>query len=289
MNEFRPTVAGKPRELQGFSNRLLFHPLAGRLARALVPTPVTPNMVSVAGAGMVVAAGVLYALVGTPWAIALGLVLHLSWHVVDGADGQLARLSGRASPAGEIVDGMCDYFGHGILYALLATRLDDQLGWIAWAIAIGAGLSRAVQSVFAESQRRTYQWWVYGVPWLQNVKSDKGGLGAKLSGLYLWAWHKMSGPTQRVNALVESAAADPAERRRIAEIAYAAGRTTLPVVAVLGANPRTLLLGLSMIAGSPLWFFLIELVLLNLVLAVAILQAAASGRRIAQLIARGNR
>jgi phosphatidylglycerophosphate synthase len=282
-------VAGKPRELQGFSNRLLFHPLAGRLARALVPTPVTPNMVSVAGAGLVVAAGVLYALVGTPWAIALGLVLHLSWHVVDGADGQLARLSGRASPSGEIVDGMCDYFGHGILYALLATRLDDQLGWIAWAIAIGAGLSRAVQSVFAESQRRTYQWWVYGVPWLQNAKSDKGGLGAKLSGLYLWAWHKMSGPTQRVNALVESAAADPAERRRIAEIAYAAGRTTLPVVAVLGANPRTLLLGLSMIAGSPLWFFLIELVLLNLVLVVAILQAAASGRRIAQLIARGNR
>lgn len=288
MNEFRPTVAGKPRELQGFSNRLLFHPLAGRLAKALVPTPVTPNMVSVFGAVLVVAAGVLYALVGTPWAIALGFFLHLSWHVVDGADGQLARLSGRASPSGEIVDGMCDYFGHGILYALLATRLDDQLGWIAWAIAIGAGVSRAVQSVFAESQRRTYQWWVYGVPWLQNAKSEKSGLGEHLSALYLWAWHKMSGPTQRVNALVESASADPAERRRIAEIAFAAGRTTLPVVAMLGANARTVMLGISMIAGSPLWFFLIELVVLNVVLAVAIVQAAASGRRIAQLIARGN-
>lgn len=288
MNEFRPTVAGKPRELQGFSNRLLFHPLAGRLAKALVPTPVTPNMVSVFGAVLVVAAGVLYALAGTPWAIALGFFLHLSWHVVDGADGQLARLSGRASPSGEIVDGMCDYFGHGILYALLATRLDDQLGWIAWAIAIGAGVSRAVQSVFAESQRRTYQWWVYGVPWLQNAKSEKSGLGEHLSALYLWAWHKMSGPTQRVNALVESASADPAERRRIAEIAFAAGRTTLPVVAILGANARTVMLGISMIAGSPLWFFLIELVVLNVVLAVAIVQAAASGRRIAQLIARGN-
>ncbi len=289
MNEFRPTVAGKPRELQGFSNRLLFHPLAGRLARALVPTPVTPNMVSVFGAVLVVAAGVLYALVGTPWAIALGFVLHLSWHVVDGADGQLARLSGRASPSGEIVDGMCDYFGHGILYTLLATRLDDSLGWIAWAVAIGAGISRAVQSVFAESQRRTYQWWVYGVPWLQTAKSEKSGVGEHLSALYLWAWHKMSGPTQRVNALVESAAADPAERRRIAEIAYAAGRTTLPVVALLGANARTVMLGLSMIAGSSLWFFLIELVVLNVVLGFAIAQAAASGRRIAQLIARGNR
>ena len=289
MNEFRPTVAGKPRELQGFLNRVLYHPLAGRLARALVPTPVTPNMVSVAGAGLVVAAGLLYARVGTPWAIALGYVLHLSWHVVDGADGMLARLSGRASPSGEIVDGLCDYFGHGILYALLASHLDDTLGWVAWAVALGAGVSRAVQSVFAESQRRTYQWWVYGVPWLQNARSDKRGIGATLSGVYLWVWHKMSGPTQRVNALVQSAEADPAERRRIAEIAFAAGRTTLPVVALLGANPRTVLLGLSMIAGSPLWFFLIELVVLNVVLGVAIVQAGASGRRIAQLIARGNR
>ena len=150
-------------------------------------------------------------------------------------------------------------------------------------------MSRAVQSVFAESQRRTYQWWVYGVPWLQNARSDKRGIGTTLSGVYLWVWHKMSGPTQRVNALVQSAEADPAERRRIAEIAFAAGRTTLPVVALLGANPRTVLLGLSMIAGSPLWFFLIELVVLNVVLGVAIVQAGASGRRIAQLIARGNR
>ena len=68
-------------------------------------------------------------------------------------------------------------------------------------------------------------------------------------------------------------------------LAYAC--PTLPVVAIIGANPRTILLGLSMIAGSPLWFFLIELVALNLVLAFAIMQAAASGRRIARLIAAG--
>lgn len=289
MNDFQPTVAGKPRELQGFLNRTIYHPLANRLARALVPTPVTPNMVSVAGAVMVVAAGVLYALVGTPAAIVLGAVLHLGWHVVDGADGALARMSGRASPSGEIVDGMCDYFGHGILYALLATRLDDTLGGAAWAIALGAGISRAVQSVFAESQRRTYQWWAYGVPWLQTAKADGRGIGVKLSAFYLWAWRKMSGPTQMVNALVTSAEADPAERRRIATIAREAGRTTLPVVAVLGANPRTVLLAASMIvAGTPLPFFLVELVLLNVVLVFAIAQAASSGRRIAALIARGN-
>lgn len=288
MDEFRPTVAGKPRELQGFLNAAIYHPIAGALARALVPTRVTPNMVSVFGALMVVSAGVFYTLVGGAWGIAIGFLLHLSWHVVDGADGMLARLSGRASPSGEVVDGLCDYFGHGILYALLAAQLDHRIGWIAWALAIAAGVSRAVQSVFAESGRRTYQWWVYDVPWLQNQRAPGTGIGGALSRVYLWAWNAMSGPTRRVDALVLSAEHDPRERARIADIAHAAGTHTLPVLAALGANPRTILLGLSMIAGSPLWFFLVEVFVLNAVLAFAIWQAAASARRIAALIARGH-
>lgn len=289
MNESEPAVAGKPRELQGFLNRTIYHPLAHLLARALVPTPVTPNMVSVAGAILVMAAGVLYVLVATPAAIALGFFLHCAWHVVDGADGALARMSGRASPSGEIVDGLCDYAGHGVLYVLLASSLDDRIGGVAWAIAIIAGLSRAVQSVFAESQRRTYQWWAYGVPWLQNQKSDGRGIGIALSNLYLAVWHGMSGPTQRVNALVSSAEADPPERRRIATIARQVGSRALPLLAALGANPRTILLGLSMIAGTPLWFFLIEIVVLNVALVLAVMQAAFLGRRIATLIAHDHR
>ena len=172
---------------------------------------------------------------------------------------------------------------------LLAGALDDRIGWIAWPIALVAGFSRAAQSVFAESQRRTYQWWAYGVPWLQNAKSDGRGIGVALSNLYLGVWHRLSGPTQVVNALVASAEADPPERRRIAEIARTVGRRALPLLAALGANPRTILLGLSMIAGTPLWFFLIEIVILNLALVLAIMQAAQVGRRIAALIAHGHR
>lgn len=286
MNESGPGVAGKPRELQGFLNRTLYHPLAQRLASALVPTPITPNMVSIFGAVMVVSAGVFYAYGSGLAAIAMGYLLHLSWHVVDGADGALARMSGRASPSGEIVDGMCDYFGHGILYALLATRLDDTIGGAAWALAVGAGVSRAFQSVFAESQRRTYQYWAYRVPWIQVAPSAGGGVGASLTRLYLWAWNKMSGPTQRVNSLVAASEGDPQERARIATIAQQAGRSTLPIVAMLGANPRTVLLGLCMLTVGPLPFFLLEVVLLNLVLVFAIVQAASSARRIAALIGR---
>ena len=48
----------RPTELQDPLNLYIYHPLARRLARALSHTPVTPNMVSVFGGLMVVAAGV---------------------------------------------------------------------------------------------------------------------------------------------------------------------------------------------------------------------------------------
>ena len=78
-------------------------------------------------------------------------------------------------------------------------------------------------------------------------------------------------------------------KQTIAQIAREEGRKLLPAAAVLGANPRTILLGLSMIAGTPLWFFLIEIVVLNVVLVLAIVQAAYVGRQMTALIAHGHR
>jgi len=268
--ELPQTVTGKPRELQGFLNHNVYHPAARGLARALAATPVTPNMVSIFGAAMVCATGVLYALVGTPWAIATGFALHLLWHVVDGADGDLARMTGRASPRGEVVDGLCDY---GV--------------WV-WPIVVGAGVSRIAQSVFAESSRRSYQYWAYGVPWIQHNRAvESTGVGGALARFYLTVSHALTGATEPVNALVASAEPDPPERQRIARLARETGRRTLLLPGVLGANPRTILLGLSMIAGSSIWFFLIELTVLNVVLVVAIAQQRGDCRRLAQLIARG--
>ncbi len=283
--ELRPTVTGKPRELQGFLNRTLYHPAARRLARLLASTPVTPNMVSVFGALMVITTGILYARIGTPAAIAVGFAIHLLWHVVDGADGDLARMTGRASPRGEVVDGLCDYGGHVVLYLLLGAALDDTLGALGWVLAVGAGASRIVQSVFAESSRRSYQWWAYGVPWLQHNRTAATGVGGALSRLYLRVSEVLTGATARMNALVGGAEADPPERQRIARLARESGASFLALPALLGANPRTIILGLSMIAGSPLWFFLVEATLLNVVLVVGVIAQRRQCRRLVDLVA----
>ena len=147
-NDERPAVPERLRSLQNPLDRSLYHPLAARLARALARTPVTPNMVSIAGGVLIVLAGFAYVGLAWPAAVLAGLILHMSWHVLDGADGDLARLTGRVSPIGEIVDGICDYLGHILLYLILAYYASSSIEIWAWIIAIAAGLSRGRASQF---------------------------------------------------------------------------------------------------------------------------------------------
>src|SRR5918999_275139 len=102
-----PPPPSRPRELEDALNHFIYHPLAYRLALLLRPTGISPNAVSVIGMLLVWAAAAAYAGLAWPQSVAIGLALHLSWHVVDGADGDLARLTSRSSPTGELVDGVC--------------------------------------------------------------------------------------------------------------------------------------------------------------------------------------
>ncbi len=183
MPESAKTDQGRPRELEDWLNGKIYHPLSMRLAKALASTWVSPNVVSIAGGLMIVLAAVAYGL-GTGWiAVLAGLALHMSWHVLDGADGDLARLTGRTSSLGETIDGLCDIAGHIVLYlvlgGLLAEELQSPAGW--W-LAVVAGFCRIIQAAHYEVQRRQYQHWVYGTQWLR-VSSQVGKQPAGFFGL----------------------------------------------------------------------------------------------------------
>lgn len=281
---------GRALEIQDPLNRYLYHPLAARLARLLRPTGVSPNAVSGAGLLLICAAAWCYTQVGWPVGALLGFGCHLLWHVVDGADGDLARLTGKASPIGEFVDGACDYIGHVVLYLTLAAMLDDTIGGWAWPLAVAAGVSRVVQSNHTETQRRSFLWRVYGIPWLKNAES--GGKSAFTGRnwfsrtservtrgyLALAAW--MSPSSARIDALLAEAAGDPGKLAAKRRLVREASQGSFFLQKALGANPRTVLLGLSMLAGSPLWFFLAEAVVLNGVLAVSLTHHNGMGRRL---------
>ena len=279
----------RPRELQDGLNLYLYHPLAWQLARLLAHTPVTPNMVSVFGALMVIAAGAAYAGLSYPVSAALGMALHMGWHVVDGADGDLARLTGKASPVGEMVDGICDYGSHIVLYFILGALLQAQMGWIAWPIMVAAGLSHIVQSNHVEVQRRSYQWWFYDKPWLKtshadaNSKTRSKGLSG-LAAAYLSVASGVTPITSELDEAKERAAGDPKKTEYFKSVISAEIPRLATIWRWLGPNPRAIVLGLSMFAGSPLYYFFYQAVVLNVLLAISIRAHNAAWRRVASAV-----
>ena len=282
----------RPREAEDRLNLFVYHPLAARLARLLRPIGISPNAVSVLGGLIVVAAGVAYVWLPWPQSFIIGFALHLLWHVFDGADGDLARLTGRASPIGEMVDGACDYTSHIILYIMLAAMLDGQIGGWAWLLATAAGASHMVQANHAESQRRAYLWWAYGIPWLKHAKAAGDEVFRARNGftlvygwltrVYLFAADVTSPTTARLDAVIEAAAGDPRRSALVRRLVRRASRRALFLQKVVGPNPRTIILGASMAFGTPLWFFLAEAVLLNLLLVLSVRHHNAVGRRLAE-------
>jgi phosphatidylglycerophosphate synthase len=261
-------------------NARVYHPLAQRLARLLVPTPLTPNMVSVAGGLSIVAAAFLYTRLDWPVSVALGFLAHAMWHVFDGADGDLARMTGRTSPLGEMIDGVCDYFGHIFLYVLLAAY-GDRLGWggWSWTLASLAGASRVFQSNHAEGERRTYLWRGYGIPWLRHAYAapDTGagrGLLARLidplGRLYVALASAGAATDERIDALIAKASRKAGGEERARRVCRETSRLPLRLQTILGPNFRTVALGLSMAVGGPIWFFLFEIVPLNLLFAASL-------------------
>jgi hypothetical protein len=283
--------AKRPPEIEGWLNLHIYHPLSERLAAALRPTGVTPNMVSVLGFLFICAAAWAYTGLSWPVSAALGFFFHISWHVIDGADGALARMTGKASATGELVDGVCDYAGHVVLYIALAEFLDNWLGGWAWAAAWAAAISHIIQSNHTETERRIYRWWAYGTGWLGQVAKDDDEVYKRRSWftllfgfwvhIYLGISRIINPDSAEIDAMFAEAEGDPALVERMRAIVREEAKVPVLFQHLVGPNPRAIVLGISMALGSPLWFFLFTLIPQNVMLAFSVYSHHALNRRLA--------
>lgn len=112
-----------------YFNRRFSHPLAAWLTR----TPVTPNQMSVAS--FAVASGAAAAFVaGVP---ALGGVLAQTSSILDGTDGDLARMQGTATRFGAFFDAVLDRYADAAI--ILGMVLSAQQSYAeAWLVGLAA-------------------------------------------------------------------------------------------------------------------------------------------------------
>lgn len=257
-------------EIEEATNARFIHPLSARLVAVFVRWGVAPNAVSLTGMAAGLAAGVCYA-EGTRLYAVYGLLLMLVWHVMDGADGQLARLTGKFSPSGKVLDGICDYVTFIAVYVGICVAVQAQFGAWVWALAAFSGMCHASQSAAYELQRQEYDYWGYGRgarPLKAEMESRAGGEGRRLYRLYIGLQTVLSGQARAFGAAFDrQLAASPAQEGALRS-AYRA--SFAPVVrrwSVLSANYRTAAIFLFAACGFPLGYFLFETVGLSLVLA----------------------
>lgn len=227
-------------------------------------------MVSAAGALTIMLAALAYSQTWWPWSALLGLAIHMGWHVLDGADGDLARTTGRTSPQGELIDGICDYAGHIVLYVALGAMAAEQIGPVGWALMWAAGASRVVQAAHYEGTRRQYQLAVYGTPWMASEAPSAHAQGRRHPFVIYYLW--LTGIIVPHGAALTCALRDPDQRDAMREAMRERRGDLLGRMSLLSANFRTLTVGAAMLAGRPQWYFLFEVVLLGGVLLASMMR-----------------
>ena len=98
----------KIRGMDGPVDLYIFRPIGFAIAWLLSFTRASPNAVTLVSVLFGLAAGIA-ALGGSPSAFLLCALLFQLSNCFDCADGQLARLTGRHSELGRLIDGLADY------------------------------------------------------------------------------------------------------------------------------------------------------------------------------------
>ena len=273
-----PEPIRRTREIEDATNLYVVHPIANRLTPLLRDLHVPANAVSIAGMVFGMLAGVAYYHSHDLLSACIGFILMITWHVMDGVDGQLARLTQSQSELGKVLDGLCDYVTFTAVYAALALQSSPRYGASVWLLAAIAGLFHAVQSAAYEVQRQEYEFWGWG-------RASKNFLGAtrasgdgaspakrishQLDRLYSGVQRLVVGFTVAFHRRLETSLGS--QNRHIEAIRRHYRETfAVPVRrwSVLSANYRTLGIFICTSLRIPLFYFLFEIVGFSLILAL---------------------
>jgi phosphatidylglycerophosphate synthase len=123
------------------------------ISRQLIRYPITPNMVTLFTLGVSFLAGVFFAR-GGYWNTVLGAVLSVWASILDGCDGEVARLKLQASKFGCWLETVCDYLYYLFIFSGMSIGLTKSRGTEAYLVWGGFLLFGAVASFLAVSSAR---------------------------------------------------------------------------------------------------------------------------------------
>ncbi len=120
----------------GFMERNVERPLSRVLSRRLARTPVTPNQMTLISAMVGLAAAPFFLSAAPLWQT-VGALLFLAHSILDGCDGELARLRFQESRWGGILDFWGDNVVHAAIFGCMALGWSRAVG-ADWPLGLGA-------------------------------------------------------------------------------------------------------------------------------------------------------
>lgn len=267
----------KSLETENYIDRVFYRPVGFRIAWSLRRSGITPNTITVISivVGMMGAWLFYYESIGMTL---LGIAGLVAANILDCVDGQLARLTGIKSKIGRILDGMAGDLWFITLYIAISLRMYDTTGeWLFFVVAGLSMLSHLTQAALTDLYK-TFHLWVIGgrngkeFESYETVKAKVDAMPAGFSKLlsriysyYTLMQAKLSPRLQRLaSRLVVSPFTDEESR------GFRQGSMLIQkLINLMTFNGRTLALFASALVGLPWFYFVYEILFLNIVLLVS--------------------
>jgi phosphatidylglycerophosphate synthase len=284
-------------EIEEITNLHFIHPLASRLVPFFARIGLTPNAVSVAGMLFGILAAFAYYRYSDPRFATTGFALMIAWHVMDGADGQLARFTQSHSYFGKVLDGISDNVTFLAVYTALAIALSHKHGEWMYALVAFSAVCHAVQSASYEAQRQEYEHLGWGKkpqgPPPRN-SAERNGDGPPVIRWLFDFLHRMffeglsfptAGITRKFRETMAAALQrEPGDAVRIRQSYRETLAPQLRGWSILSANYRTLGIFISALFKAPEYYFGFEIIGFSAALAVLIWRQSTAHERLLSLL-----
>ena len=125
------------KDTDGFMARHVERPISLQISRRLAGTAITPNQMSLISIAVGIFGGPFF-LSSRPLMQTIGALLFLAHSILDGCDGELARLKFQQSRWGGVLDFWGDNVVHTVIFGCMGVGWSLSAGSL-WPLALGAG------------------------------------------------------------------------------------------------------------------------------------------------------
>lgn len=266
-------------ETENIIDRVFYRPIGFRIALLLRSTSITPNMVTIFSIFVGVSVGFLFYPSNILYNLC-GILLLIFANILDCVDGQLARLTGIKSAIGRILDGVAGDLWFASIYISLALRLSHQYGtyWF-FLLTLLAGISHLTQANITDYYKTLHLYFIskekgeeFQTPEQigKQHKETKPGLDKVfylLYKAYTSAQVKATPTLQKLLNKLHSSYGDDIPPGIRDDFRRKSSRL-MPLIDLMTFNGRTVIMFAIVLIGHPWLYFLYEVIVLNIVLAI---------------------